>query len=178
MDIASNLPFIFVGVHGFLFGGGSIEWSIFYVGIFFVGIGSAYYHQMPNNKTLIWDRLPMTVGFMSFLYIFLNQRFEISSIWLYLFLFFGVLSVVYWAKYDDLIPYAIVQFGPLIIIPFIMLNDPQYGDSKIWKAFLSYFMAKVFEVFDKWVFKMTNRIISGHTIKHLFSALGIYYLML
>ncbi|MBT3812899.1 MAG: hypothetical protein HOE45_04700 [Gammaproteobacteria bacterium] len=30
-----------------------------------VAAGSSYYHWNPNNQTLVWDRLPMTICFMS-----------------------------------------------------------------------------------------------------------------
>jgi len=39
-------------------------WSKF-VGVFLTGIGSSYYHLYPDNRTLVWDRLPMTIAFMA-----------------------------------------------------------------------------------------------------------------
>ena len=41
-------------------------WLIFFVGVALVSAGSAYYHWSPSNPTLVWDRLPMTLGFMAF----------------------------------------------------------------------------------------------------------------
>jgi len=35
-----------------------IVWSKF-VGVFLTGIGASYYHLQPDNRTLVWDRLPM-----------------------------------------------------------------------------------------------------------------------
>jgi hypothetical protein len=34
-----------------------------FLGIFLTGFGSSYYHWNPNDDTLFWDRLPMTLCF-------------------------------------------------------------------------------------------------------------------
>merc|ERR1711971_688649 len=167
-NVSSNLPFILIALHAIASQREApMAWTVFHCGILLIGFGSAYYHRNPNNATLIWDRLPMTIGFMSFLFIFLDARYDLSIFWLFVFLAFGMSSVAYWAKYDDLIPYALVQFGPLIAIPWIMLCGAMDGDSDVWRGFICYALAKGFEVGDKMVFVLTRRTISGHTIKHL-----------
>jgi len=52
-------------------------WFVFFAGFMLVSLGSAYYHWTPNNWTLVWDRLPMTLAFMS-LY-FIAQKYYTSS---------------------------------------------------------------------------------------------------
>jgi hypothetical protein len=44
------------------------------LGIFLTGFGSSYYHWNPNNDTLFWDRLPMTLCFMAILAIVVEER--------------------------------------------------------------------------------------------------------
>ena len=78
LNVVSNLPFLLVGMGGMVFLAGpkshrpgtflqSVErWPywVFFVGLFLTGIGSSYYHANPNNSTLTWDRMPLTIAFM------------------------------------------------------------------------------------------------------------------
>ena len=73
-NVVSNLPFVVIGIAGFLaLKGSSVPGAIgasyvfLFLGIVFTGVGSAYYHLSPNNDTLVFDRLPMTIVFMSLL---------------------------------------------------------------------------------------------------------------
>ena len=74
-DVTSNLPFLFVGVWGLWMVGrchflDPVErwpYVVLFIGIFLTCFGSAYYHWTPNNQTLVWDRLPMTIAFMGLL---------------------------------------------------------------------------------------------------------------
>ena len=69
-NVVSNIGFIFTGLYGFaIINKYQINTAINYVlfaGIILTGIGSAYYHYAPNNTTLVWDRLPMTIVFTTF----------------------------------------------------------------------------------------------------------------
>jgi len=38
----------------------------FFTGLILIGLGSGYYHLAPSNSTLVWDRMAITVSFMSF----------------------------------------------------------------------------------------------------------------
>ena len=70
LDVASNLAFLIVGFAGLRICRGNNlgnlrnAWIVLFAGVTLVSIGSAYYHLNPNNQTLVWDRLPMTIGFM------------------------------------------------------------------------------------------------------------------
>jgi hypothetical protein len=76
MDVASNLPLLIVGVWGLLvvFGRGSSRafltraerwpYAVFFRGVALTCFGSSDYHLHPTNPRLVWDRLPMTLGFM------------------------------------------------------------------------------------------------------------------
>ena len=60
-NVVSNLPFIAIGAAGLLrFHHNAISLVLF-TGIFLTGFGSSYYHLDPNDSTLFWDRLPMTL---------------------------------------------------------------------------------------------------------------------
>lgn len=84
-DVLSNIPFFLAGAHGLaLLQSPKVlrtlslldyyGWLVFALGVMLVSVGSAYYHWRPNNKRLVWDRLPMTVGFMSLFAVILDER--------------------------------------------------------------------------------------------------------
>ncbi len=173
LNVASNAPFLVVGAMGlwFLIGdraaGGRDAfltpaerqpyWLLF-GGVALTGIGSAYYHWAPDNSTLFWDRLPMTVAFMALLSSVIAERvsLKIGLRLLWPLLAVGVLSTLYWHLGEmrgvgDLRPYALVQFGSLIAIPLILwLFPPRYtGTADMVRVIAWYALAKVFEFFDQ-----------------------------
>ena len=182
-NVISNLPFIVIGALGLWktskwFKDYALKNSFFFffVGIFFTGFGSAYYHYNPNDTTLVWDRLPMTISFMSFLSIiigeFIDSNFGKKALpW---FLSIGILSVVYWVISHDLRFYLLVQFLPIlqiIIILFLSKNNPTFK-KYFWLILLAYVVAKFLESFDFQIYKKSNELLSGHTLKHFAAAIA------
>jgi hypothetical protein len=184
MNVLSNLPFMLIGTAGLwmirkcrpvhAFEGSRTSSIVFLVGIFFTGIGSAFYHYDPNDSTLVWDRLPMTISFMSLFSIlcsvFIGKDFGKKIFWPLI--GFGLISILYWVVTGDLRLYAIVQFLPMLLIPLIMILYKNNHDLKIyfWVMIISYGIAKLFEAEDPEVYSVLS-FISGHSIKHLFAAL-------
>lgn len=58
-----------------------------------VSFGSALYHWKPNNWLLVWDRLPMAVGFMSIFCLFDRKD---TSTYIYGYVATGVASCIIW----------------------------------------------------------------------------------
>ena len=183
-NVVSNVPFVTIGVVGMLFTLKKTNFSfflncfVFFLGIFLTGIGSGYYHLEPTNTRLLWDRLPMTISFMAFFSIIIGDCININSgrKTLFPFLFIGVLSLVYWQITDyfdccDLRLYVLVQYLPVILIPFILLMHKSLLNIKphYWLMLLAYVFAKFFETTDVFIFNSTQ-LISGHTIKHIVSS--------
>jgi len=85
----------------------------------------------------------------------------------------GVASVWYWHLFDDLRPYILIQFVPLLAIPLLIgCYPPRYDGAEYEVAgLLFYLLAKVLEAADGHIFVMTGNRISGHTMKHLAAAL-------
>jgi len=187
-DVASNLAFLIVGVAGlsicFSKRLGSLRnaWLVLFAGITLVTVGSAYYHWNPNNQTLVWDRLPMTIGFMglfaALLGEYINERFGVLLLVPALLL--GFSSVVYWHWFDDLRFYIWIQLIPLLTIPLVMiLYRPKYSHQWMLLAALGWYaLAKISELFDKEIFSLSQGLLSGHTIKHLLSAFGCLTIVL
>lgn len=194
LNVLSNIPFAVVGLAGVLaLIRGSIAENAFlapwerwpylvlFAGTALTAIGSSYYHLAPDDARLFWDRLPMTLGFMGLLTALLAERVSPAfarAAFLPLVLA-GAASVVYWRMGEangggDLRPYAAVQFGSLVLILAMLALFPARlsGDAFLWSAAGSYGLAKFMEAADGSIYEI-GRIVSGHTLKHLFAALSI-----
>ncbi len=186
-DVASNLAFLIVGIAGlWLCTRKELRslrnaWLVMFGGIALVGIASSYYHWTPNDRTLVWDRMTLTIGFMG-LFIallgeYMSERFRVLLVPAVI---LGIFSVLYWSWFDDLRLYIWVQMVPLLIIPFLMLLFPARYSHQ-WLIFvgaLLYGTAKLTELGDKVIFAATQGIVSGHTLKHLLAAAGCWAIFL
>lgn len=181
-DVMTNIPFLIVGAWGILVClkkksvMSFFPWLSFFIGIVLVGPGSAYYHYTPNNQTLVWDRLPMTIGFMGLFVALLSEhvseKFEKSLI---PFILLGFSSVIYWVYTDDLRFYFWIQFFPLLCIPLVLgLFPAKYKDKKsfLLLALTCYLGAKITEWKDPQIFQLMGEYVSGHSIKHLLAGLA------
>lgn len=185
VDVISNITFLAVGIAGLGYCLRSreearISWSLFFLAVGLVFFGSVHYHLAPGNATLFWDRLPMAMGFMALL-IGLYTELVNRNIERYLLLpavLAGFGSVIWWRIFDDLRFYIWVQAIPLIALPSaLLLYRSRY--TRLWfliVALFGYLLAKVFEVYDRQVYSLTGQLLSGHTLKHLFAALGCFFL--
>lgn len=184
-NVLSNLPFLMVGILGlYRLKSGDIvkqQFIIFFIGIALVSLGSAYYHLHPNNETLVWDRLPMTIGFMALFSALVSEFIDLG--WgkklLIPALIIGLMSVIYWVIGDDLSFYLAVQFLPLLTIPIILIFfESRYNlVTGYWLLMIAYVIAKLLEIYDYETQALLG-FISGHSLKHIFAALGIYMLIL
>ena len=178
MDVVSNIWFLIFGgiglVHCFI-KNEKISWKIFFMGIILVSIGSAYYHYTPNNQTLFWDRLPMTIAFMAMFTAMIGEYInpQLEKPFLIIFLMVGFFSVIYWHVYDDLRFYYWVQLAPMVtlLILLIFFKSKYTHTYFLVFAFISYLLAKVVEGNDRLIFEFTGNMISGHSLKHLLAAL-------
>lgn len=185
LNVLSNFPYLVIGIVGLVlcytnsFGlslsGEVWGWAFFYVGVLSTAFGSSYYHLKPDDSTLVWDRLPMTIAFSSIMAVFIIERIDEwkGTVSLAPLLLVGVISVAYWRFADDLRPYVLVQFVPCFAIPLMAIAlPPKYTHSKYWLwAAGWYLIAKVEEAKDKNIYRLTDHIVSGHTLKHLCSAM-------
>ena len=78
-NVVSNLPFIAVGAAGLWQCRRDPAIAVLFIGILMTGFGSGYYHLDPNDRTLFWDRLPMTIGFMAILAIAIEDRLDAKA---------------------------------------------------------------------------------------------------
>lgn len=190
LDVASNLAFVLAGLAGlavvlrprtlFVHPVERLPYAIFFIGIVLTGIGSAYYHLVPDNERLYWDRLPMTIAFMSLLAAQVVDRIDtrLGIGLLVPMLLVGAASVVYWraterAGAGNVIPYAVLQgYSTIVLLLLARLHPSRYthGNDLYW-VFAGYVLAKVFEALDRPIYEL-GHVISGHSLKHLAAAVA------
>jgi hypothetical protein len=189
-NVLSNLPFLFVGL-------GGLRWlqrwdaavdpelqpayATLFLGLTATAFGSMHYHWAPSSETLFWDRLPIAVSFMGLFAAVLGERIgpKIGREALVPLIVFGAASVIFWRLTDDLRPYAIAQFFPLIAILLLLALFPaRYtGGGALPLAIGCYVAAKALEEFDKPIHAALGEITSGHPVKHLVAAVGAWIVL-
>jgi hypothetical protein len=193
-NVVSNLPFLIGGTLGLVFilrGGGSfldqreaLPYMIFFLGALLTSFGSAFYHLAPDNARLVWDRLPMTLGFAGLVSAAFAERANLRGglRMLWPLLAVGALTVVYWYGGErqgrgNVIPYAAYQAWSILAIVLLITLFParrySHGTLLIWAA-AWYGLAKFFETKDLAVFRLSDGVMSGHTIKHLLAAGAVF----
>jgi len=198
-DVISNVPFAIVGLWGleFLLRLSSEQlaqrfidrrerwfYLIIFTGVLLTAFGSSYYHWEPSNARLVWDRLPMTIVFMSLVAALIAERINLRvGFWLLpILLLIGMGSVLQWHMSElrgagDLRFYATVQTYSILFLFMALLFPPRYtcgSDLAIVAGF--YVLAKILETLDKPIFRL-GQIVSGHTLKHLAAAMAAYWIL-
>ena len=195
-DVVSNLGFALVGILGlyamlrrpsqirFLDPREKWPYLIIFFGLLLTAAGSSYYHLAPDNARLVWDRLPMTIVFMSLVATLIAERISVQvGLWLLPFLLaIGAASVLQWRWSElngrgDLRFYAGVQLYAMLAVILAIFLKSRYtrgSDLAVLAAF--YVLAKITETFDKQIFSIGHAM-SGHTIKHIAAAVGSYWIL-
>lgn len=192
LNVLSNLSFIVAGLLAcFKFWQNkntNINSWIVALGAVLVCLGSSYYHYMPSDHTLFWDRLPMSLvfsGILMYSIIELNLipnvknkvKFSLG------YLLFSLVCVVLWYvgslnNTSILGPYVFLQFGGMALLLYMGYLAYSRGNKELYKkisgVMLCYIVAKIFESHDSAVYLLTDQLVSGHTIKHMISALALY----
>jgi len=199
LNVLSNAFFLLVGLPGMGFAlrdpaeGGPCfirsreRWPylMFFAAVTLTAFGSAWYHLHPDDGTLVWDRIPMAIGFMALVAAVIAERIDVNAgvALLLPLVLLGVGTVIYWQVtqsrgHGDLRPYAIAQFGSLLVLLLIFVLFPaRYTRTADFVISLGlYGVAKIVEAADKSVFAL-GHIVSGHTIKHIFAALSACWIL-
>lgn len=199
LDVLSNVFFLIVGWLGIrfvlrdrnesnpAFARPLERWPYlaFFVAVALTAFGSAYYHLHPDDQRLVWDRIPITLSVMSLLAATIGERICIrTASWLLApLLLLGAYSAIYWEKtqaagHGDLRPYALAQFGTMIILLLLIaLFPPRYTRGGDLLASLAiYGVAKLLEAADRPIFAFGG-IVSGHTLKHVAAAISAYWIL-
>jgi hypothetical protein len=181
-NIASNLLFLLAGAFGIRHcwrdrSGAWHSWLVFFGGVALVFFGSAHYHDAPDDGTLVWDRLPMTVAFMALFSALVSEHLDKPGepALLAAALLTGISSVFWWQWSGDLRVYIWVQGAPLLAIPYVIAAFPGRYTHRHYLLYGVglYALAKAAELLDHEIYAATATAISGHSVKHLLAAMAV-----
>jgi hypothetical protein len=197
-NVVSNLPFAVIGLWGLVlllrssddqtrhFLDRRERWPYLFVfaGLLLTAFGSSYYHLDPNNARLVWDRLPMTIAFMSMVAAVIAERVSLrAGLWLLpILILVGLGSVFEWYASEmrgagDLRLYAAVQvYSALVLLAALFFPRRYTRGSDLAVVVGFYALAKVLETLDRPIFAI-GHVASGHTLKHLAAAAAGYYIL-
>ncbi len=199
-NVASNLAFVLVGVW-------ALAWfwtersqllgtrfrtrpelalyASFFAAAVLVGLGSGYYHWVPTNATLFWDRCPMTLAAAALTGAFLAERVDWrAGLPVAVVLAFALPgTLVYWRMSEaggaeNLWPYLVGFYGSLGVATLVLLlfPSPFTHGGQAFVAVAWFAAAMPFDkVLDGWVYSLGD-VIGGHAVKHLLAALAMFWL--
>jgi len=194
-NVVSNLPLLAAGAWGLYvvahadaraFIEPAEKWSYgaCFAAVGFAGIGSTYFHLAPDADRLMWDRLPIALGFMALLAGVIGDRrgAQASLHALAPLLVAGATSVFYWRwsmlrGSENIVPYAIVQYGALAAIMLHGALRSRYTRRfDLFVVAAIYGAAKIAEMLDRPIYALAGSL-SGHTLKHVLAAVAVGYLV-
>lgn len=181
LNVLSNLPFFVVGALGLsrlrtLPHAARAPYGVFFAGVLLTAFGSGWYHLDPRDATLVWDRLPIALGFAGLVAGTLADRRPRRAVpYAAAFAFVGLATVVTWAATGNLLPYIVMQASFLGAALFATACLPSGYTRARWLygAAALYGAAVACEYFDAAIAAAAGGAISGHTLKHLLAALAL-----
>ena len=184
LDVLSNLPFALAGAWGLVLLGrvrpGVLDAAtratagLFCAGLLLTAAASSWYHWQPDNAGLLWDRLGMAVAFAGMLGLAAAQRVSprAGSATALVALAAGPLAVLWWAHTSNLLPWAVVQLGGMLLVLALACLPQRAGALalRLGPVIAWYGAAKLLELGDHAVFEATGQWVAGHSLKHLAAA--------
>ena len=184
LDVLSNLPFAVAGTCGLAalcrIEPGVLEHpsrvlaALFFGGLVCTAVGSSIYHWHPHDAGLVWDRLGMVLPFAGLLGLAAAGRVSRRAGWAMagVVLVAGPLAVLDWAYNGNLMAWAVVQLGGMLVVLALACLPRRDGALTVHLGAVIglYAMAKLFEAADHAVYDATAQWVSGHSLKHVFAA--------
>lgn len=184
MDVLSNLPFAIAGAWGLWalrrLAPGILDRTsrtlaaLFFVGLLCTAVGSGVYHWQPLDSGLLWDRLGMVLPFAGLMGLAAASRVSERAGWVMAgaVLLAGPVAVLWWSYTGNLMPWAVVQLGGMLVVLALACLPRRDGALAVHLGAVMglYAVAKLFEAADHAVFDATAQWLSGHSLKHVLAA--------
>lgn len=203
LDVLSNLPFALLGALGLWRGvwqapaavraSSARPWlATVFGGLLFTAAGSSYYHLMPDDWRVFWDRMGMVPVFAGVLALALALQSVLSRraavVTAVLVLALGPVSLWVWLQTGQLLPWAVLQGAGMVLLlavalrqRFSAVNARAATEQLAWPwgaVVVWYVLAKVLELGDSFVWSISHHWVGGHALKHVAAALALVPLLL
>ena len=190
-DVLSNLPFLLWGGLGLTIlarqargvGRRPVAASrgltaLFFAGLVVTAFMSAFYHWQPDNAGLAFDRLGMVMAFAGLMGLAAAGRVSVRAgeLLALAVLLLGPLGIWVWSTSGNVLPWAVLQFGGMLLVLCLAVLKPLQGAPVIrwgWVV-VTYALAKCFEIADEAVFAATSQLVSGHSLKHVVASFAAW----
>lgn len=185
LDVLSNVPFALAGAWGLsllqrgaagaLYATQRACARLFFVGLLVTAVGSSAYHLAPSDIGLAFDRGSMAIAFAGLLGLATAARVSdragcsVATAMLLL----GPCSIVAWLLTGNVLPWAVVQFGGILLLLLVLgAGEERLATLPVrWSlVLLAYAAAKYCEANDLAILHATGELLSGHTLKHVVAA--------
>lgn len=148
--------------------------AVFFAGLLLTTLASGWYHLNPNHQGLTIDRLGMAIAFAGLISLAVAQHISARAAYacLAVLLLCAPASVVLWFYTGNVLPWAVVQFGGMLVVIALAWVAPLNDALRVrwgWVIFI-YMLAKVLEFSDVAIYQFSDQIISGHSLKHIVAA--------
>ncbi|HEX4329940.1 MAG TPA: hypothetical protein VH105_24340 [Burkholderiales bacterium] len=145
---------------------------LFFAGLIVTAACSAWYHAAPTGGNLVLDRMGLVLAYAGTLGLLAADKVSARAGWCLgaLALAAGPASVLWWQATGNVAPYAVVQFGGMLLLLLAALfwregSGPNWG----WLLAL-YAAAKLCEMYDYEIYAWSGHVVAGHALKHLLAA--------
>ena len=183
-DVLSNLPFLLWGMLGLgllarqprrevhrVEATSRALMGLFFAGLVITAFMSAFYHWQPDDAGLAFDRLGMVVAFAGLMGLAAAGRVSAraGALLALAVLLLGPASIWVWSASGNVLPWAVLQFGGMLLVLCLAGLKPLPGGPAIrwgW-VIVIYAITKGFEMADEAVFAATSQLVSGHSLKHV-----------
>lgn len=192
MDVVSNLAIIIPAIAGlgltlnrsgvFTTLSERIFALVFFAALAVTAVGSTWYHLVPNNERLLFDRLPLALAFTAYIAWLIVERIRphpAGSAMLLPWLITGPACALWWyaSPTDDLRFYLLLYGTILTLAPWLMtLRTPYDLHGRHWAAYFVFVLAMICDRLDHIIHDLLGSSLSGHTLKHLLAGLAIFLL--
>lgn len=147
--------------------------GLFFVGLPLTGAASAWYHWHPDDAGLALERCGMAVALGGMLGLAAADRVsERAAAALGLAaLLLGAAAVRAWTTTGNVAPWTVLQFGGIALLLWLAVRAGAACLDVRWSlVVLAYTTAKLLELNDREIFRLTGELVSGHTLRHVVAA--------
>lgn len=151
---------------------------LFFTGLVLTAGASSWYHGYPDEAGLAMDRCGMAFAFAGLLGLAAAGRVSErggAALGLAALALGPYCAHVAFAA-GNVLPWALLQFGGLALVIWLATLRQRHGALDIrWSmVILAYAVAKLLELNDDAIYRLTGQLASGHTLKHVVAALAAW----
>lgn len=145
-------------------------------GLLLTAACSSWYHLWPDDAGLVVDRLGMSFAFAGLIGLAACRTSRRAGVAMAALVLLGApVSVAVFAASGDLLPWAVLQGGGMVLL--LAMAAVRHHDAlpvRWGLVIAAYALAKLLELGDHAIWEATGQWVSGHSLKHVVAALAVW----